>query len=94
MKRIATRKTYLYPQGVDIDRFQPARNEAGKRVLKKKLGLWQYKKIVIFIGAIVKRKGVDILVNAWKKIHKEQPEALLLMIGRIPSQIKISIRKN
>ncbi len=73
--------TYI-PQGVDIDRFQPARNEAEKEVLKKKLGLWQYKKIVIFIGAIVKRKGVDILVNAWKKIHKEQPEALLLMIGQ------------
>ena len=73
--------TYI-PQGVDIDRFRPIQNEEEKEKLKNKLGLSQYKKIVLFIGAIVKRKGVDTLVEAWRNIHREQSEVLLLMVGQ------------
>lgn len=68
------------PQGVDIERFRPS-SIVEKKQLKQKLGLSGYNKIVTFIGAIIKRKGVDSLVDAWTEISKSHPEALLLLIG-------------
>jgi glycosyltransferase involved in cell wall biosynthesis len=37
--------------------------------------------VVSFVGAIVYRKGVDILVEAWKRVQQECRESRLLLIG-------------
>jgi glycosyltransferase involved in cell wall biosynthesis len=73
--------TYI-PQGVDVDKFRPIENLNEKEALKIQLGLNHYKKIVIFIGAIVKRKGIDLLLEAWGKIQSKHPDSLLLLVGQ------------
>ena len=74
------RKLTYIPQGVDIDKFHPPTDQEKQR-LKEKLGLAGYDKIVIFIGAIVERKGVDLLVEAWTKVQEQHPDACLLLVG-------------
>ena len=73
--------TYI-PQGVDIDRFKPVTTLREKKVLRNKLGLPLDVPIVTFIGAIVERKGVDWLVDAWVQVQKAHPQAYLVLVGQ------------
>jgi len=73
--------TYI-PQGVDTQRFTPMPSIETKEGLKINLGLSAFSQIVIFVGAIVERKGVDWLVNAWCLLQKNHPTAYLLLVGQ------------
>lgn len=75
-------KLVYIPQGVDTDRFVPVISLEAKNILKEAFGLSKYGKIVAFVGAIVERKGVDFLVDAWINVQKRHPEALLLLVGQ------------
>ncbi len=72
--------TYI-PQGVDVERFHPVKVEM-KIQLREKLGLPVQSKLVVFVGAVVKRKGLDHLVDAWSKVQKHHPEAVLVLVGQ------------
>lgn len=58
-------KLYSMPQGVDVNRFQPGQPPPHFRA--------------VFVGALIKRKGVHILVEAWKKL--KLPSAELWLAG-------------
>jgi glycosyltransferase involved in cell wall biosynthesis len=36
---------------------------------------------VLFVGALERYKGVDILLSAWEMVHEEHPDALLTLVG-------------
>lgn len=82
MAGLPMKKLTYIPQGVDVDKFRPIENLNEKETLKIQLGLNHHKKIVIFIGAIVKRKGIDWLLEAWDKIQSKHPDSLLLLVGQ------------
>ena len=65
-------KLYSMPQGVDINRFQPGPPPPLFRA--------------VFVGALIKRKGVHILVEAWKKL--KLPNAELWLAGYPHEEIK------
>lgn len=73
--------TYI-PQGVDVGRFRPIASLAEKVGLRKKLGLPTSVPIVIFIGAVVERKGVDWLIEAWEGVQRNHPQACLVLVGQ------------
>jgi len=54
-------------QGVDLGRFSPSKCE-GKKVL--------------FVGRLHERKGLDRLLKAFRRVHKEDPMARLLIAGK------------
>jgi glycosyltransferase involved in cell wall biosynthesis len=70
------------PNGVD-ERFYL--NEVGdreaRRELIKKHQLDKDARIVLFMGSIEYRKGVDVLARAWPWIVSQVPESRLLMVG-------------
>lgn len=68
------------PQGVDIERFQPL-PDADRERLREQLQLDPAGQIVSFVGAIVERKGVDILIAAWSEVQEAFPRAVLILIG-------------
>lgn len=41
----------------------------------------QGKKLVLFLGRIHLKKGLDVLANAWKSIARDYPEAQLVLAG-------------
>lgn len=69
------------PNGVDCQRFRPARSPDKRAELRQKFGFEPDDEIIIYVGSITPRKGVDILVSAWQEIIRQHPHARLLLVG-------------
>ena len=69
----------LIPQGVDIDTFSPVDDRASFR---RDLDLPTDGPLLAFVGSLVRRKGLDVLLDAWSDIHRAHPTARLLLVGR------------
>ena len=52
-----------------------------KEKLKEELSIGN-KKVVLYIGRLRKRKGVEYLVKAFAKLRKEKDDSVLIIIGR------------
>jgi len=68
------------PNGVDLERFKPA-SAAEKRDIRTALGLPTDRVIVAFTGVPARRKGVDLLLDAWRDVSRSHPDALLILLG-------------
>ena len=77
---LARDRVFVIPQGTDIDFFTPA-TLAVKNAIRGREGFALTAKIVIFCGASVERKGVDLLLKAWPEVVARHPDSLLLLIG-------------
>ncbi len=67
------------PNGVNAKRFYPVTPDK-KEQLKAQLKLGS-QPIVTFVGQISNRKGTDVLINAWKGVLGDCPDAHLVLIG-------------
>jgi 1,2-diacylglycerol 3-alpha-glucosyltransferase len=63
--------------GVDSSQFHPVSTET-KIELRKQLGLCNSKKIFLFVGRLVKSKGIDYIVEAMREMSDE---CILLVVG-------------
>lgn len=72
------------PNGVDASRFRPVDGETRLR-LRKSLGLPVSAPVVLFVGIVHPRKGVDRLVSAWASVQADQPRATLILVGPLCS---------
>lgn len=61
----------VIPNGIEIDEY-PCR---------PKESLAQCKKQVIFLSRVVSKKGVDILIDAWIKVHQSYPDWSVIIVG-------------
>jgi glycosyltransferase involved in cell wall biosynthesis len=73
-------RLFRIPNGVDTDVFRPIDGEA-RQELRANLGFPSPVPIVLFVGAVVWRKGVDLLLHAWAKVHERFPEGILAIVG-------------
>ena len=76
--RVPKDKIRIIPNGVDTSFYKPNRKLGEK--LKEKLGLTN-KRIILFVGRLVRKKGIRYLVQAAPNILKEFPDAIFLLIG-------------
>lgn len=73
-------KIRIAPNGVDVEKFKPTQNiEAARR----QFGLGN-EPCVLFVGSLIPRKGLPFLVEAAKKIVKEQAETKFIIVGDGP----------
>lgn len=68
---------YVIPTGADIKRFQ------NKHIKKDK----KFK--IIFVGRIVRQKGLKYLIDAIKIVHNKYPDVKLVIIGIGPEKEKL-----
>lgn len=66
-------------QGVDTRRYAPADDRAESR---RQLGIPGDGPLVAFVGSLIERKGIDVLLAAWERIHAAEPTARLLLVGK------------
>ncbi len=78
----AERMFYL-PRGVDVDRFKP-RSEPDGRNRPKKFR-------AIFSGALIERKGVHHLLEAWHRLNLRDAE--LWLMGNVHAEMKPYLEK-
>jgi glycosyltransferase involved in cell wall biosynthesis len=63
---------------VDVERYQPA--EAPPEIFR-----------VVFVGALIRRKGVHLLLEAWKRLAL--PNAELLLVGALHDEMKPALKE-
>jgi len=66
--------------GVDTDRFQPISLEE-RAETRKSLAIPEDAPVCLFIGAISRRKGVDLLIEAWPLVKAQMDRAVLILLG-------------
>lgn len=66
---------------LDTDLFQPVSSRLEKESVRTELGLPLHAQILLFIGSIVERKGIDILVRAFVQASRKNDALYLLMVG-------------
>lgn len=71
----------IIPNGVDLERFRPASSQDERCELRQQLGIAPDDEVVVFVGSIFPRKGVDVLVAAWHEVARRRPNARLLLVG-------------
>jgi len=84
-KGIPASKVTVNPMGVDLkDRFTPNNDAANKPV------------DVIFVGRLVEKKGVSVLIDALTEVAKHRPELVAQIIGDGPERADLEalVRKN
>ena len=81
-KRYAVRRSRfrIIPNGVDLKRFQPTTNTT-RFTVRNSYGIAASAKVVLYVGAIVERKRIDIVLEAWPAIIGSHPNAILLIVG-------------
>ena len=65
------------PCGVDTDYFTPVRGSEQKR---HELGFNMDDTVLLFVGQLIQRKGLDILLNVWEKV-KDTGKMRLVIVG-------------
>jgi len=67
----------VVPCGVDLDLFSPMDKELSRR----KLGLRDGERIILFVGRIEPLKGIDILISAAAQLHEDENFRVLIVGG-------------
>ena len=78
---VGSHRICIISHAVDTTRFRPEGSEEGKREIRRRLGLEAAGWLVLFVGSIVPRKGVDLLLRAWQTVAAQVPEARLVLVG-------------
>lgn len=77
--RLPSDKLRMIPQGVDITRFAPSND---RQALRRRHALPAQGPLVVFVGSLVERKGIDSLLTAWSRVHERCPTASLVLVGK------------
>ena len=74
-------KVRFIPNGCDPARFFPVAGEAEKLALRARLGIPSDGFTLVTLGAIIERKGIDLLAEAWGRFRAGRRDGTLLLIG-------------
>lgn len=80
MAGIPEERFRLIHTGVDIELYRPASLQE-RQALRTKLGLPLAARIVVTVGSIIPRKGMDRLIRAWARVRPVKGNDLLLLVG-------------
>jgi len=72
------RPAFIIPNGINLEDYQ-ALPSAG--TFKKQFPQFQSKRIVLFLGRINFKKGLDLLIPAFAKLTKQLPDIHLILAG-------------
>jgi len=86
---ISRKKIEVIYNCVNVDEFKP---QEPNKALIKKLNL-RKKRIIGYIGNIRKLEGIEYLLKAFAKISNKFKNLIVLLVGRINSDLKIELNK-
>lgn len=97
---------HVVPNWIDWEEYSelPTKEEA-----RKKLGIWDMGdgresgkrkaetvkklKVVAYVGRLVREKGIEVLLEAWKEVEVQMPEAVLLVAGDGEPKYEAKLKK-
>ena len=75
---IPEKKLFRHSRGVDVERFAPP--EKPPEIFR-----------AVFVGALIKRKGVHHLLQAWRRLNLKDAE--LVLVGAVHEEIQPALRE-
>ena len=87
--RVPEHRIHVVPGGVDVDRFAIA---STRNACRRALGWPEGRPIVLCVRRLVRRVGVDTLVEAAAALRARVPEVLVLIAGRGPLEAELQAR--
>lgn len=80
--RVPDRKErfHLFPTAIDVEQFRPIR-DFDRAAARKQFGLPPHGKMILFVGRLSWRKGVDLVVKAFAQVAATMPDTFLAIAG-------------
>lgn len=75
-----SRSLQVIPNGVDTERFCPLGDQE-RDDARSEMGFSSSEKLVVYVGSIVPRKRLRLVVGAWGEVFGACPEARLIIVG-------------
>lgn len=74
--------------GIDLDFFDPKLFSGKERTeLRTSLGIQKEDFVFIFVGRLVKSKGVNELISSFEKLSKKHSDVKLLILGKFEAEL-------
>ena len=71
-------------RGIDLDHYNPELSEVQAEAAKiRKAGVFTF----VFVGRLVRDKGINELVEAFSKLNKRNPNTRLLLVGEMEQEL-------
>ncbi|KON31306.1 hypothetical protein AC477_04250 [miscellaneous Crenarchaeota group-1 archaeon SG8-32-1] len=86
---INEKKIHVIYNGVDVEKFKPRSNRAE---LRREFGLEEDKKIILFVGRLYHRKGLEILLHSIPSVLKQVSNVKFVISGKGFKQKEASLR--
>jgi glycosyltransferase involved in cell wall biosynthesis len=74
------KRFHLFPTAIDVEQFRPLPN-FDRAAARNELGLPADGKMVLFVGRLSWRKGVDLVVKAFSAVASKVPHVFLAIVG-------------
>ncbi|HEV8376942.1 MAG TPA: glycosyltransferase family 4 protein [Candidatus Polarisedimenticolia bacterium] len=74
-------KVRFIPNGCDPERFVPSPSDEAKASLRSRLGIPPEGFVTVTLGAIIERKGIDLLAQAWARFRAGRKDGTLVLVG-------------
>ena len=78
MQKIYNREIIVIPNGIDVEKFTVPLD---KETIRKRLGINDSDKVIIFVGNLRPVKGVEFLVRAMNVVIQKDVNAKLILVG-------------
>jgi glycosyltransferase involved in cell wall biosynthesis len=85
-------KEGLLAEGYEAGRVYRIPNSIDRSIFYSESKKETAESTVIFSGALDKRKGVEVLLEAWKDVHKIFPKCNLMILGKGPQKTYLEIK--
>lgn len=82
---VAREKIAVLHPGVDTRKFQPS---AADEAVRQRLG-WGGRRVVLTVGALIPRKGQDMMIQALPEIRRTVPNILYSVVGGGPERDRL-----
>jgi len=69
-------KIIILPNGINVNEFRKLSKKIRSNPRPKKK-----RKIILFVGDVIPRKGVDLLIKAFSRVHKDFPNYRVRIVG-------------
>ena len=82
-------KIVVLPNGLDVQYFSPC-SASEKQSIRDRLHI-KKPKLVLFCGRLSPEKNPEGLIQAWRTVHEENPDAELALIGEGPLEERVRL---
>jgi glycosyltransferase involved in cell wall biosynthesis len=89
MDRIPGLRTFVVPNGIQVEEFESL---PGRNCFRGHLGINPNVPLILFLGRLHEKKGIDALMNAFLRLKEDRSDAHLVIAGPSEDEYEYRIR--